>query len=87
MKKNEVKKIIFEKLFQIANEKSLCLETIEENHHIINDLGFASIDLATLVAMLEEAFKIDPFMDGDTAITDIRTVGEFCAAYYLRLNR
>ncbi len=47
---------------------------------LLVDTGLASLDLAALVARLERLWKIDPFLEA-VAITEIRTVGDFCRVY------
>src|SRR5690349_15460268 len=43
------------------------------------DLGYQSLDLAQIVALLEQRLGVDPFER--QAITDVRTVEDLCAAY------
>jgi acyl carrier protein len=44
------------------------------------DLGLGSLDLLELVDALEDVLGAAPF-EGQRALTDVRTVGDLCAAY------
>jgi acyl carrier protein len=44
-------------------------------------IGLTSLDLAALVAKLERVWNVDPFLE-IVAITEMRTVGDLCRAYY-----
>ena len=48
--------------------------------NLVSDLGFESLDLAEIVALLELHFGFDPFTD-QIAITDVHTVQDLCDAY------
>jgi acyl carrier protein len=50
------------------------------NEDELVSLGLASLDLATIVAVLERELKADPFLEF-RSITEVRTVGDLCAAY------
>lgn len=47
---------------------------------LLVDTGLASLDLAAVIARLEQMWKADPFLEA-VAITEIRTVGDLCRAY------
>jgi acyl carrier protein len=42
--------------------------------------GLTSLDLAALIARLEQRWKVDPFLEA-VPITEIRTVADLCRAY------
>ena len=42
--------------------------------------GLTSLDLAALIARLEQKWKVDPFLEA-VPITEIRTVADLCRAY------
>ena len=42
--------------------------------------GLKSLDLASVVAVLEQAWHVDPFLE-HRSITEVRTVGDLCRAY------
>jgi acyl carrier protein len=46
----------------------------------LSDLGLGSLDLLELVDELETVLKVNPF-EGTVAVTEMRTVGDLCAAY------
>ncbi len=47
---------------------------------VLADLGLGSLDLFELVDALETALAVNPF-EGRLALSDVRTVGDLCAAY------
>jgi acyl carrier protein len=42
--------------------------------------GLTSLDLAALIARLEQRWKVDPFLEA-VPITEVRTVADLCRAY------
>ncbi|MEA3541348.1 MAG: phosphopantetheine-binding protein [Pseudomonadota bacterium] len=68
-----------DKLLQIINtirdNKGLKeLTGMEESAHLMNDLGFDSLDLAELTVRCEQVFQIDIFEDG--IVTTVKEVLE-----------
>ncbi len=63
----------------LAEEKS---ETVDLNNddRLVEDLGFSSLNMARIIAILEDRFTADPFSKA-VAITSIRTVGDLADAY------
>jgi acyl carrier protein len=53
---------------------------IAESAQIVKDLGFTSLDVAELIAVLEMELDVDPF-SGGASLMDVRTYGDFCAVY------
>ncbi len=53
---------------------------IEDSSELVKDLGFTSLDVAELVAVLEMELEVDPFSDG-VSLMEVRTYGDFCAVY------
>lgn len=53
---------------------------IEDTSAIVGDLGFVSLDVAELIAVLEMELDVDPFTDG-VSLMDVRTFGDFCTVY------
>ena len=52
-----------------------------DQHDLLIGIGLTSLDLAALIAKLERVWKVDPFLEM-VAITEMRTVGDLCRAYY-----
>jgi acyl carrier protein len=65
---------------QVAEDRSIPLETVRNELKLVEDVGLKSLDLARVVAKLELKLGADPFAEM-VAITSIRTVGDLCAAY------
>ena len=53
---------------------------IEDSSELVKDLGFSSLDVAELVAVLEMDLEVDPFSDG-VSLMEVRTYGDFCTVY------
>jgi acyl carrier protein len=81
MKAEDIKKIIDQNIMEIAKEKSIPLDVIDSQKTLVEDLGFKSMDMAVLIAGLEDSLKIDPFSEGDITIGDIRTVDDLYKIY------
>ncbi len=84
--KEEIEKGMRLCIQKVADQQSISLERMEAQHRIVEDLGFSSLDVATLTAVLEEEFHVDPFSNNMASITDIRTVGDICSLYDRCLN-
>ncbi|HEY4057772.1 MAG TPA: acyl carrier protein [Kofleriaceae bacterium] len=70
---------IYEVLRELALRHHPQLGAIKPEHVIVDELGLESLDVAQLVAVLEDRLGVDPF--ATTAITSVRTVADLCAAY------
>ncbi|HZS43862.1 MAG TPA: phosphopantetheine-binding protein [Blastocatellia bacterium] len=81
-----VEKTVHEVVRQIVEQKRLTTPEIKNDQRLIADLGFESLDLAQLVAMLEIRLNFDPFSN-DVAITSMRTVGDIVDAYQFTLKK
>lgn len=66
---------------QVAEEQSIPVATIEDHHAIVDDLGFKSLDISTLVVLLEQNLGVDPFSSFKASLTDIRTVADVVSIY------
>jgi len=74
--------IIHDTLRRVAEEEEgVQLGTISDSSALIDNLGFRSLHIARILAILEIEFSYDPFASGDVPITGLRTVGDLCAAY------
>lgn len=85
----EINSKIKEIIKTVAEEQDIEIGPIEDHHAIVDDLGFSSLDVATLAAYFEDAFQVDPFKMGVASVTTIRTVKEVSKAYEkaLKLKR
>jgi len=81
MNYHEVNKKIKEIINQVAEEQEIEIGDIEDHHAIVDDLGFSSLDVATLAAYFEEIFGVDPFSMGIASVTSIRTVRDVSRVY------
>ena len=83
----DVKGVVERVIRAIAEERSLKLPALNEHTELVDELGFSSLMVATLIANLEEAFGVDPFQQEDVMVTDLRTVGDLCEVYSRCLAR
>jgi acyl carrier protein len=74
-----VDRVVRSTVLEIARQRTVHVETIRDDHLLTAELGFDSLDLAQLVAMLERSLGVDPF--ATKSIRAIRTVAELCAVY------
>ncbi len=51
-----------------------------DGDRLVEDLGFSSLSMARIIAVLEDQFGTDPFSKS-VAITSVRTVGDLAQAY------
>lgn len=53
---------------------------LQDHFGIVRDLGFSSLDIAELIALLEMDLGVDPFAEG-VSIMDVRTIGQLHEVY------
>lgn len=53
----------------------------DEGMHLVDDLGFESMEIATALAQLELKLGFDPLDAGAVSFTDFRTVNDLCKAF------
>ncbi|MCP4109231.1 MAG: hypothetical protein GY749_27520 [Desulfobacteraceae bacterium] len=70
-----------ELILQIAKDQSLPIREVRAENSIVEDLGFKSLDIATLASMLDLEFNVEPFTSNMAAITEIHTVEDLCNVY------
>jgi len=83
----EVTRDIERVIKEIAAQNGMNLPELKDSMAIVDDLGFTSLTVAALIANLEEVFGVDPFMDENVMITDIRTVNDLSSVYTTCLNQ
>lgn len=66
---------------RVAEERNLRLPELADSTEIVDELGFSSLQVATLIANLEEDLGIDPFQDEDVMIADVRTIEDLGDIY------
>jgi acyl carrier protein len=81
-----IEQTIHETVLQIAQQKSAAITEVNSEQKLNADLGFSSLDLAQLVAILEMKLNADPFAKL-VSITSVRTVGDLCEAYEKYFNQ
>ncbi len=83
----DIRTVVERVIRTIADERDLHLPEITDRTELVDELGFSSLMVATLVASLEEELGVDPFQDENVMITDIRTFKDLCTVYASCLER
>ncbi|UUA73394.1 phosphopantetheine-binding protein [Cellvibrio sp. QJXJ] len=86
MNHNDIHSTVITLIERVAQEQALSIHSVETHHAITDDLGFTSLDVATLAALLELEFDVDPFANNMAVITEIRTVQDIIGLYTKCLN-
>ena len=76
-----VKSLIENLILRIAEERGLRLPALQDDSELVDELGFSSLMVATLIANLDEELGVDPFQDENVMITDIRTLRDLGDVY------
>jgi acyl carrier protein len=77
---SQVKSVVHEVLRSVAEEESLSVTELRGDEKLVEDLGFRSLTMARILAILEGRLGVDPFSK-TVAVTSIRTVDDLCGAY------
>lgn len=83
---SQIETSVNECILQVAREQELQISELNSQKSVVNDLGFTSLDVATLTALLENTFKVDPFGLGLASITEIRTLQDMYNLYHRCIN-
>ena len=77
---NTVKTKIIEVLKEIQERNHYPQKPLQDDVKIVNGLGFSSLDVAELIAVLEMELGVDPFAAG-VSIMSVQTIGELYQVY------
>lgn len=75
-----VREVIESALREIQEQQGYRVMPLLAHHRVVKDLGFSSMDVAQLIAVLEMELDVDPFGSG-ISIMSIHTIGDLCQAY------
>lgn len=75
-----VKEKINSVLRDIQLRNSYKSKELNDECKIVQDLGFSSLDIAELIALLEMELGVDPFSEG-VSIMDVHKIGELHQVY------
>jgi acyl carrier protein len=75
----EIEHTIRVTITDLLRRRGQALVGFDENDLLVAT-GLTSLDLAALIARLEQRWKVDPFLEA-VPITEIRTVADLCRAY------
>ena len=87
MSTTDIETAVKECILQVGREQLIELPELKPQNRVVDDLGFSSLDVATLTALLENKFKVDPFRTGMASITEIRTLQDMFNLYDRCLNQ
>lgn len=73
--------VIYDTLKRVAEDEHLELPPLSDDKSLVDELGFRSLHIARILAILEIELDVDPFASGELPITNVRTVGDLCNAY------
>jgi acyl carrier protein len=77
----DIKNLIEKVIRRVAEERNLKLPELADSTELVDELGFSSLQVATLIANLEEEFGVDPFQDENVMIADVRTIQDLGNIY------
>ena len=77
---SEVKNTIVSVLREIQERNSYPKKEISDDTLVVKNLGFNSLDVAELVAVLEMELGVDPFSQG-VSIMNVHSVSELIKVY------
>jgi acyl carrier protein len=78
--RNQVAELVRDEIRQLLEERAEPVVSLADTANLAADLGLSSLDLAQLVAQLEQRVGEDPFAEL-VPITSVRTVGDLVDAY------
>lgn len=78
--KDEIKDVVYRTIESVAAESELPLDELKLHMQISDEIGLTSLQLAEVVALLDNALQVSPF-EGMAAITDIVTLADLVAVY------
>lgn len=74
------KEVVLQIIKNIQEQQSYPQIEITNDSKIVTDLGFKSLDIAQLIAMLEIELGVDPFAEG-AVLEEIKTVQDLYTVY------
>lgn len=80
MTRDEIDRTVGEVVLLVARQRRPELASAAPADRLRDDLGLDSLDLAQLVATLEQELGVDPFAAGAT-VGQVATVADLCALY------
>jgi len=83
--RDQVAELVRDEIRQLLEERGEPAVTLSDGDNLAGDLGFSSLDLAQLVAQLEQRIGEDPFTEL-VPITSVRNVRDLVEAY-MALNQ
>jgi acyl carrier protein len=80
LERDQVAELVRDEIRQLLEERGEAAVTVSDTDNLAADLGFSSLDLAQLVAQLEQRIGEDPFTEL-VPITSVRNVHDLVDAY------
>jgi acyl carrier protein len=76
----KIRETIENAIKSIQEQQSYRKVELRDDLRLTKDLGFSSLDIAQLIALLELELEVDPFSQG-FSISDIGTIGSLSNVY------
>lgn len=77
---SQVRETIIDALKSIQQQQGYRMVEPKDAHKVVKELGFSSLDVAQLIAILEMDIGVDPFSQG-VSIMDVVTVADLVRVY------
>lgn len=77
---SEVRDVIVDALKAIQEQQGYRNIEPKDAHKVVGELGFSSLDVAQLIAILEMDLGVDPFSSG-VSLMQVETVGDLVKVY------
>lgn len=78
---SDTRETVYATLRRVAEDENIPLQELSDESCLVDDLGFRSLHIARILAILDTELFSDPFGSGELPLTGIRTVGDLRAAY------
>jgi len=75
-----VREVVNNTIKEIQDQNGFDKIELKEEMKIVNDLGFASLDVAQMIATFEMELGVDPFQEG-VSLMDVVTIGDIYNVY------
>ena len=83
---SQVKAAVIEAMKDIQEQQGYRFVEPQDQHKVVKELGFSSLDVAQLIAVLEMELNVDPFAQG-VSLMDVATVADLVRAYETALHK
>lgn len=83
--RESVESMVLDTIRNVGWQRGMDVPDLRPRLRLVDELGFKSLDVARMIAMLELRLGLDPF-SRLISVTNVRTVGDLCNAYVRALD-